>query len=158
MCRSEGETSRLNVGELKCNYRAITEGGWLGGAGEIIQFFWSVNLISISAAHQAFPSSFKMPEDWKHAWCFFVFNTTFLTSESSAPPNLKLLLVQSTICRTTFFAPPLSLCTAFHHSCNSPASEKPLRLYSSVSPNGRLSMATAVSEHLSFIRCLRLCI
>ena len=26
-----GETSRLNVGELKCNYQAITEGGWLGG-------------------------------------------------------------------------------------------------------------------------------
>lgn len=31
-----GETSRLNVGELKCNYQAITAGGRLGGENHTV--------------------------------------------------------------------------------------------------------------------------
>lgn len=31
-----GETSRLNVGELKCNYQAITAGGRLGGKNHTV--------------------------------------------------------------------------------------------------------------------------
>lgn len=96
-----GETSRLNVGELKCNYQAITNGSRLGKNHTGFFFFCrGVNLISISTViHKPLLSALKC---WRRAdihdlFCFAI-NLSLLHPYSVQSNGLSAALTSPQFC------------------------------------------------------------